>query len=121
MHIDFKTIDHVQLSIPKGYVGQARDFYCGILGLKEIPRPEALASIEGFWLEIANTRIHIAAEENVCKTRRHPAFIISEIENVKTYLKDKGVKIKDDQEIPGLIRFSLFDPWDNRIELIQEV
>lgn len=120
MKINFKKIDHVQLSITPGSVEQARHFYCGILGLKEIDRPKALEHIEGFWAEIANTRLHIAAEAEVCPTLRHPAFAIEHIQEVKAYLENKGVRIKEDLVLPGLARFSIFDPWGNRIELIEK-
>ncbi len=121
MKINFKRIDHVQLSILPGTVDQARVFYCDILGLKEIERPAELNHIEGFWAEMGNTRLHIAVEEQVCDTRRHPAFEVEDIEDVKSYLSQKGVKIKEDQKLPGLSRFSLMDPWGNRIELIERI
>lgn len=119
MKIEFRTIDHVQLSITPGSVEQARAFYCGLLGLKETERPVALAHIEGFWAEMANTRLHIAAEETVCPTRRHPAFEVANIKKVKAYLKANKVNIQADQALPQLERFSLFDPWGNRIELLE--
>lgn len=40
---------------------------------------------------------------------------------VKEYLKSKGVRTKEDDVIPGVQRFSFFDYWDNRIELLEKV
>ena len=36
-------LDHVQLAIPKGAEDLCRPFYVGLLGLKEVPKPAALA------------------------------------------------------------------------------
>lgn len=59
MKINFKKLNHVQICIPKGEEENERKFYCEILGLTEIPKPESLISIEGFWLEIADIQLHI--------------------------------------------------------------
>ncbi|GAA1918008.1 VOC family protein [Streptomyces durmitorensis] len=37
-------IDHVQLAAPPGSEPELRAFYCGVLGMTEIPKPGALAS-----------------------------------------------------------------------------
>lgn len=120
MKIAFKKLDHVQISVPNGEVGRARDFYCGILGLKEVARPKDLIDVPGFWLEIADVCLHIATEDIKSASRRHPAFIVENIDEVKHYLISEGVKVKEDLKIEGIKRFSLYDFWDNRIELIEK-
>lgn len=47
-------IHHAQITIPKGKEREARDFYCGVLGLKEIPKPESLQGRGGFWLRVGD-------------------------------------------------------------------
>src|SRR4029079_5848237 len=42
-------IDHVQLAIPPGGEEQARAFYGGVLGLEELPKPEAMRARGGLW------------------------------------------------------------------------
>tara|TARA_B110000091_G_C13353926_1_gene285491 strand:+ start:61 stop:246 length:186 start_codon:yes stop_codon:yes gene_type:complete len=42
MKIRFKKVDHVQICIPKGEEEKGREFYCGILGLNEIDKPNSL-------------------------------------------------------------------------------
>ena len=37
------AIHHVQITIPPGAEDQARAFYCGVLGLREIEKPASLA------------------------------------------------------------------------------
>ncbi|WP_242204072.1 VOC family protein [Aestuariivivens insulae] len=121
MKINFKKINHVQICIPIGEEDKGREFYCDILGLKEIKRPESLSHMGGFWLEMANIHLHIGTENLKGKSKRHPAYEVENISEVKSYLINKGVKVTEDVEISGIIRFSFYDLWDNRIELIEKV
>jgi len=50
MNIHFKRLNHIQICILKNKEAEARTFYCGILGLKEIEKPEYLKKNGGFWL-----------------------------------------------------------------------
>ena len=59
MNIKFKKLNHVQICIPKGEEEKGREFYCGILGLNEIEKPDSLKKNGGFWLEVANIQLHI--------------------------------------------------------------
>lgn len=47
-------IHHVQLTIPTGAEEEAKAFYCGVLGLDEIEKPESLKGRGGFWLRVGN-------------------------------------------------------------------
>lgn len=121
MTIKFKRIDHLQICVPKGKDKQARAFYIGTLGLKEIPKPEYLRVNGGFWLEIADIQLHIGEEEEVHLSKRHPAFEVEDFEQVKAYLIENKVKIREDDPIPNFRRFSCYDPFGNRIELLGRV
>jgi len=116
--IHFTRLHHVQISIPPGKENEARQFYTDILGLTEIPKPSVLNQ-NGLWYEIAGTQLHIGVEEGISKSKRHPAFEVTDLAAVRQYLTGKGVKIKDETQIPGQARFSFFDPFDNRIELLE--
>ena len=118
MKIKFKKINHVQLCVPIGEEEKAKEFYCDILGLEEIERPESLNNIAGFWLQIADISLHIGTENISGTSKRHPAFEVAYLNDVKRYLINCGVKITEDQKIPGINRFSFYDYWGNRIELI---
>ena len=120
MKINFKKINHIQICIPKEEEDRAREFYCEILGLNEIEKPQALKKNGGFWLEIAEIQLHIGTEHLEGKSKRHPAFEIDNLDEVKKYLIKRGVKIKEDDKIPGINRFSIFDFWGNRIELLEK-
>ena len=64
--------------------------------------------------------LHIGTEKLEGKSKRHPAFEVENIKDIKAYLIYKGVFVKEDQKIPGINRFSFYDFWDNRIELIEK-
>ncbi|HVA98848.1 MAG TPA: glyoxalase, partial [Bacteroidia bacterium] len=52
--IHFKRLDHIQICIPKGKENEARQFYTDIIGLTEIPKPEALIANGGLWYQLAD-------------------------------------------------------------------
>ncbi|MDQ1096608.1 MULTISPECIES: VOC family protein [Chryseobacterium] len=118
--IKFKRLDHVQICIPTGQEDKARRFYTDIIGLTEIPKPEALIANGGLWYRIADIQLHIGTEDNISKSKRHPAFEVENLEAIKKYLITHNVNIKEEIRIPGQQRFSFMDPFDNRIELLEK-
>jgi catechol 2,3-dioxygenase-like lactoylglutathione lyase family enzyme len=120
MKINFKRLDHVQVCIPRGAEAEAREFYGGLLGLEEIEKPEVLRPRGGMWFKAADIALHIGVEEVVAPSKRHPAFEVEHVEEVRSYLERSGVRTKDEPDIPGVNRFSFFDPFGNRIELMEK-
>jgi catechol 2,3-dioxygenase-like lactoylglutathione lyase family enzyme len=116
-----KRLNHVQICIPFGEEEKAREFYGGVLGLKEIEKPEALKPNGGLWFEIADIQLHIGAEEGQAKSKRHPAFEVEGLEAIKRYLKEHGVTVKEETKIPDINRFSFLDPFSNRIEFLESI
>ena len=120
MRIQFKRLDHVQVCIPRGAEDRARDFYGRLLGLEEIEKPEVLKANGGLWYSVADVQLHVGVEETVAPSKRHPAFDVEDAKQVRAYLERHGVRTKDEPDIPGVVhRFSLFDPFGNRIELLE--
>ena len=121
MKIQFNRLDNVQVCIPPEAEGRARDFYGGLLGLEEIEKPEVLRKNGGLWYKIADVALHVGVEDVVAPSKRHPAFEVQDVTDVRTYLERNGVRTKDEPDIPGVVhRFSLFDPFGNRIELFEK-
>lgn len=120
MNIHVICLDHVQICIPDGEEEKARRFYTDILGFREIEKPDSLKKNGGLWYEVGDTQLHIGTEivQNN-QSKRHPAFEITNLRETKHYLMKQGVKIKEEIPIPGINRFSFFDPFDNRIELLE--
>ena len=121
MKINFKRLNHVQVCIPPGAEDHARDFYGRLLGLREIEKPAVLRERGGLWYEVADIQLHIGAEEPAARsTKRHPAFDVEEIDAVRAYLESAGVPTRDEEEANGYRRFSFFDPFGNRFELMEQ-
>ena len=121
MKIDFRRIDHVQVCIPPGEEGRARDFYGRLLGLEEVEKPGPLKGRGGMWYAVAGAQLHVGVEEVVAPSKRHPAFEVERAREVRAYLEGAGVPTKDEADIPGVVhRFSFFDPFGNRIELLEK-
>lgn len=114
-------IHHVQITIPKGAEEQGRQFYCHLLGLAEIEKPEVLQARGGFWLQIGDRQVHVGTEDGVEReaTKAHIAYQVSDIDTLRTRLQENGIPIQDDVPLPGLARFQIRDPFGNRIEFIQ--
>src|ERR1044072_5214408 len=120
MKITFKRFDHVQVCIPRGTEDRARDFYGRLPGLEEIEKPEVLKANGGLWYSVADVQLHVGVEETVAPSKRHPAFDVADAKGVRAYLEQHGVRTKDEPDIPGVVhRFSLFDPFGNRIEFLE--
>lgn len=120
MKIHIKRLDHVQICIPFGEEERAREFYKRVLGLEEIEKPDALKPNGGLWFKIADVQLHIGVEETQGKSKRHPAFEVEGLEQIREHLNENQVKIKEETEVPGLSRFSFFDPFGNRIEFMEK-
>lgn len=119
--IKFKRLDHIQICIPKGQEDKARHFYTNIIGLKEIPKPEQLISNGGLWYRIADIQLHIGTEDDTNKSKRHPAFEVTDLQSAREHLVQHGVTLKEEIQIPGQERCSFIDPFNNRIELLQKI
>ena len=120
MKINFRRLDHVQLCIPPGAEDEARAFYAGVLGLAEIEKPAPLKAHGGLWFEVADVQLHIGVEPPPAgPSKRHPAFEVEDAATVRSYLDARGVRTRDEADLEGVTRFSLFDPFGNRIELLE--
>jgi extradiol dioxygenase family protein len=118
--IRFKRLDHIQLCIPPGKEEEARTFYSEIIGLQEIPKPQELVSNGGLWFQAADIQLHIGTEKTIITSKRHPAFEVEDLAEARRHLEDSNALIKEETQIPGQDRFSFFDPFGNRIELLQK-
>jgi catechol 2,3-dioxygenase-like lactoylglutathione lyase family enzyme len=113
-------IDHVQITVPPNAVAQARTFYCGLLGLREVEKPATLQERGGFWLQVGDRQVHVGTEEGVTRhaTKAHVAYAVTETASWRARLAAAGVELLDGIPIPGRDRFEFRDPFGNRVELI---
>ncbi|MBV9242944.1 MAG: VOC family protein [Acidobacteria bacterium] len=115
------AIHHVQISIPIGAEDEAREFYCGVLGLREIPKPDSLAGRGGFWVELGDRQVHFGAEDGIDRSRSkaHTAYLVDNLLDWKRKLEELGRATKDGVPIPGYERFEFRDPFGNRVEFLE--
>jgi catechol 2,3-dioxygenase-like lactoylglutathione lyase family enzyme len=114
---EWTGIDHVQLAVPVGGEDEARAFYVGVLGLVEVPKPATMAARGGAWFEAGAVKIHVGAEEAFVPARKaHPALTVR---GLVPLIESSGIDAKWNNEISGVIRCHIDDPFGNRIELIE--
>lgn len=121
MTIPFHRLDHLQITIPPGEEPAAKAFYIDLLGLTEIEKPDYMKPRGGFWVAVADIQLHIGVETPGPASKRHPAFEIGEWEAAKAFFREQGVRLREDPPIPHFNRFSIWDPFGNRMELLQRI
>lgn len=114
-------IHHIQITVAPDQVEAARQFYCGVLGLPEIPKPVSLQARGGFWVMAGSRQVHIGIEDGVNRqaTKAHIAYHVQGLGEWQQHLEAQGISIGDSVPIPGYDRFEFRDPFGNRIEFIQ--
>lgn len=114
-------IHHVQITIPKGEEAAGRAFYCELLNLPEIEKPDSLKGRGGFWVQVGDRQLHIGTEDGFDRltTKSHVAYQVDDLEHWRTVLANSGIHIEEQILIPGLHRFEFRDPFGNRVEMTQ--
>ena len=116
------ALHHVQLAMPSGGEDQARSFYRDVLGLVEVPKPDNLARRGGCWFEMANLRIHLGVQEDFRAARKaHPALLVDDLAGLTARIDAAGFEVVSDEPLQGFERLYVYDPFGNRIELMQAV
>jgi catechol 2,3-dioxygenase-like lactoylglutathione lyase family enzyme len=116
-----RCLNHVQITIPAGREDDARAFYCGVLGLREVEKPDSLKGRGGFWLELGDLQIHVGTEDGFDRraTKAHLAYEVDSADPWRARIAAAGLVVEESVPIPGCDRFETRDPFGNRLELIQ--
>ncbi len=70
-------LSHVNVTLPPGGEQAARAFYGGLLGLPEIPKPEAIRARGGVWFDAGGLHVHLSAiAEEYHASQRHSAWSV---------------------------------------------
>jgi len=120
-HAAILGVDHVQITIPKGMEEQGIAFYCGVMGLMQIEKPDALKGRGGFWVQAGDRAVHVGTEDGVDRraSKAHVAYLVSNLSGWRDRLTRRGIVIEEQVPIPGYERFEFRDPFGNRIELTE--
>lgn len=114
-------LDHVQLAYPPGRDDEARRFYGEVLGFTEIEKPAPMAARGGMWFQAGPVGIHLGVEPGFQPSvKAHPALVVDDLDSFVARVTAAGCPWKPTEELPGIRRGHLTDPFGNRIELIEE-
>ena len=114
------AIDHVQLAMPAGRESEAVAFYQALLGIPHVPKPPHLAVRGGCWFERDALKVHLGVEADFRPARKaHPALLVSDLPALVAELRSAGVDVVDDEPLEGYDRIYAFDPFGNRLELME--
>ena len=122
MNLDVRRLNHLTLAVPAGEHAKAREFYGGLLGLEEIPRPAALNAVyDLMWFKFLDIELHLdftppwtAPAEN-----RHIALEVHDLPAVRGYLESQGATLREAVPMADRERFYLLDPFGNYVELLE--
>lgn len=115
--IRVERLDHVAVDVTD--MTAARGFYAGVLGLREIPRPDSF-DFPGAWFEIGPASLHIVSRgQRDAIGRRHICFVVSNLKDAEEAVRAAGFPVTHDGRgtIPGIERFYTTDPDGNRVEI----
>src|SRR5688572_5606306 len=116
-----RGLHHAQITVPNGAEPEARDFYCGVMGLPEVQKPASLVGRGGFWVQVGDRQVHVGTEEGFDRTttKAHLAYQVDDAEAWRAHLERHGVRPLESVPIEGFERFEFRDPFGNRCEIIQ--
>lgn len=110
------ALHHVQLAAPAGSEPLLREFYSGVLGLSEVPKPPELAARGGAWFRNDGVEIHLGIEDDFRPAgKAHPALLVNDLDAYAARIPGAVI----DRKYPGYRRIYVSDPVGNRIELIE--
>ena len=117
------SLHHAQITVPLDAEGEARSFYVDVMGLHEIPKPDALRGRGGFWLRAESdpVELHVGLEESPSgrTTKAHLAWRVVDLAGWRRRIEQAGCVVDQSIPIPGADRFEFRDPFGNRVELIE--
>jgi catechol 2,3-dioxygenase-like lactoylglutathione lyase family enzyme len=118
MYID--GIEHIQLAMPAGQEDAARDFYSGLLGIPEVPKPPDLAKRGGVWFESDRVKVHLGIDPDFRAARKaHPGLLVRDLNELILKLRVAGIEVVEAEPLAGYSHVYIADPFGNRIELME--
>ena len=126
--IGVKQLDHVTLVVRD--LEASREFYVGLLGMKEVPRPDF--NFQGAWFQAGETWIHLILEHEdsgkcgntvgsdlTASRTHHFAFVVEDACRAATALvaADYPIASGPKERPDGAVQVFVFDPDGYVVEL----
>jgi len=114
--LQVRSIDHCSVLITN--VERSRQFYGGVLGLREIARPKTFDFVV-VWYDLGNQHLHLLLKPQPdTVSPRHFALRVADAKAAREHFHKHAVRFHETVAIPGADRFFIADPDGNRIEII---
>ena len=66
--------------------------------------------------------MHLGVEVDFVPARKaHPAFVVTGLDQMRAHLLSLGIEIVEDEVLDGYVRVYVYDPFGNRLELMESV
>ena len=117
--IDVQGYHHVAIYVDD--LERSCRFYGGVLGLRELPRPEIRD--DGAWFELGSgQQLHVTVlSEPKVKSKRHFALEVSDFDEALRVLRATDVDIDGEprkRDYDGSDSLIIYDPDGHRIEIV---
>jgi catechol 2,3-dioxygenase-like lactoylglutathione lyase family enzyme len=113
-------IDHVQVAMPPGGEERARAFYAGVLGMTEVSKPPVLQVYGGLWFTAGAAEVHLGVEDGFRAAKKaHPALRVTGLRALLARAEAAGHETASAEPLEDRERAYVFDPFGNRLELVE--
>jgi len=132
--LDIEALHHV--AVPVSDLARAKEFYSGVLGLKEIARPNF--TFDGAWYQAGDRQLHLIVAKNptfrlgkdINSQDGHWALRVRSFRQALEYLRSKGYREANEDAMrsmrvslagpTGFPQIHLMDPDRNMLEINAE-
>lgn len=115
------ALHHVRIAVPRGGEERAREFYCGVLGLREVEGLGSAGDGAGLWVAAGDRLVHIGVDDGAGNAggRAHVALAVTELAAWRRRLAEAGVEVRELGRAAGRERVAVVDPFGNVVELVE--
>jgi catechol 2,3-dioxygenase-like lactoylglutathione lyase family enzyme len=114
-------LQHVSIPVPRAGAEQARPFYGGLLGLRELAVLPSLDPARFIWFDLGgDLELHLLLVDEVGPQQGHFCVAVEDgLAELRDRLEAANVETKDGSVIVGRPRFTCRDPFGNVVEIVE--
>lgn len=115
-------LHHVALPYAPGAQNQVRQFYGSLLGLRELPVPEAFRDRSFVWFAAGTGEIHLIPEPSPQNngSERHACLAIDRLDETLQRLEAAGYQVDHSDLLTSRRQAFVHDPFGNLVELTDD-